>query len=165
MLYRKAYDRLLEWKGQPNKKALCIMGARQTGKTTVIRQFGKEQYPCFVEVNFITDTDAAKIFSGNLDANTIIAGLTAYTRKPMIPGNTLVLLEEIPGSVPTLGLPSSFWWKTAASTISNPAPLLGVRTEKCDPIRSALRRFIRCILWIWRNICGPTAYRNRRFST
>lgn len=79
MLYRKAYDRLLEWKGQPNKKALCIMGARQTGKTTVIRQFGKEQYSCFVEVNFITDTDAAKIFSGNLDANTIIAGLTAYT--------------------------------------------------------------------------------------
>ena len=95
MLYRKAYDRLLEWKGQPNKKALCIMGARQTGKTTVIRQFGKEQYSCFVEVNFITDTDAAKIFSGNLDANTIIAGLTAYTRKPMIPGNTLVLLDEI----------------------------------------------------------------------
>ena len=43
MLYRKAYDKLLEWKGQPNKKALCIMGARQTGKTTIIRQFGMEQ--------------------------------------------------------------------------------------------------------------------------
>ena len=46
MLYRKAYDRLLEWKGQPKRKALCIMGARQIGKTTVIRQFGKEQYSC-----------------------------------------------------------------------------------------------------------------------
>ena len=41
-------------------------------KTTVIRQFGKEQYSCFVEINFITDTDATKIFTGNLDANTIM---------------------------------------------------------------------------------------------
>ena len=95
MLYRKAYDKLLEWKIQPNKKALCVMGARQIGKTTVIRQFGEDQYECFVEINFITDTDAGKIFAGTLDANTIITNLTAYTRKPMIPGKTLVLLDEI----------------------------------------------------------------------
>ena len=95
MLYRKAYDKLLEWKNQPNKKALCIMGARQIGKTTVIRKFGEDQYECFVEINFITDPDACKIFSGNLDANTIITNLTAYTRKPMSPGKTLVLLDEI----------------------------------------------------------------------
>ena len=95
MLYRKAYDKLLEWKSQPKRKALCIMGARQIGKTTVIRQFGQDQYECFVEVNFITDPDAAKIFGGNLDANTIITNLTAYTRKPMLPGKTLVLLDEI----------------------------------------------------------------------
>ena len=95
MLYRKVYDKLLEWKSQVNKKALCIIGARQIGKTTVIRQFGEEQYECFVEINFITDTDAAKIFAGKLDANTIITNLTAYTRKPMIPGKTLVLLDEI----------------------------------------------------------------------
>lgn len=95
MLYRKAYDKLLEWKKQNKRKALCILGARQIGKTTVIRQFGAENYECFVEINFITDSDAAKIFSGNLDANTIITNLTAYTRKPMIPGKTLVLLDEI----------------------------------------------------------------------
>ena len=95
MFYRKAYDKLLEWKKQSKKKALCIMGARQIGKTTVIRQFGKENYECFVEINFITDVDAAKIFAGNLDANTIITNLTAYTRKSMIPGKTLVLLDEI----------------------------------------------------------------------
>ena len=95
MLYRKAYDKLLEWKSQPKRKALCIMGARQIGKTTVIRQFGQDQYECFVEINFITDSDAAKIFAGNLDADTIITNLTAYTRKAMIPGKTLVLLDEI----------------------------------------------------------------------
>lgn len=95
MLYRKAYDKLLEWKNQSKKSALCIMGARQIGKTTVIRQFGRDHYECFVEINFITDADAVKIFAGNLDADTIITNLTAYTRKPMIPGKTLVLLDEI----------------------------------------------------------------------
>lgn len=95
MLYRKAYDKLLDWKSQKNKKALCIIGARQIGKTTIIRQFGNEQYECFIEINFITEKDAAKIFEGSLDANTIITNLTAYTRKPMVPGKTLVLLDEI----------------------------------------------------------------------
>ncbi len=95
MLYRKAYDKLLEWKQQPKRKALCIMGARQIGKTTVIRQFGKDQYECFVEINFVTDPEAGQIFAGSLDANTIITNLTAYTRKPMVPGKTLVLLDEI----------------------------------------------------------------------
>lgn len=95
MLYRKAYEKLLEWKQQENKKALCVVGARQIGKTTVIRQFGQEQYACFVELNFVTDPAAEKIFTGSLDANTIITNLTAYTRQPMEPGNTLVLLDEI----------------------------------------------------------------------
>ena len=95
MLFRKAYDRLLHWKQQEKKKALCIVGARQIGKTTLVRQFGSEQYECFAELNFITQPNAAKIFDGALDADSIITGLTAYLQKPLIPGNTLVLLDEI----------------------------------------------------------------------
>ena len=95
MLHRKAYDKLLEWKKEPRKKALCIMGARQIGKTTVVRQFGKEQYERFVEINFITQPDAVKIFDGNLDADSIIVALTAFAQTEMIPGKTLVLLDEI----------------------------------------------------------------------
>ena len=44
MFYRKAYDKLKSWKAQPNRKALCIQGARQIGKTTVVRAFGKAEY-------------------------------------------------------------------------------------------------------------------------
>jgi len=95
MLKRKAYEKLKEWKAQENKKALCIIGARQIGKTTLIRQFGLENYENFVEVNFVTDPDAAKIFDGALDADTIITNLTAYIRKPMEPGKTLVLFDEV----------------------------------------------------------------------
>lgn len=95
MLYRKAYEKLLEWKVQDHKKALCVVGARQIGKTTLIRKFGTDNYKNFVEINFITDHQAGKIFSGSLDADTIITNLTAYIRKPMEPGKTLVLLDEV----------------------------------------------------------------------
>lgn len=43
MFYRKAYDKLKSWKAQPNRKALCIQGARQIGKTTVVRAIGKAE--------------------------------------------------------------------------------------------------------------------------
>lgn len=95
MLYRKAYDRLLQWKQNKNKTALCIQGARQIGKTTVVREFGKNEYKCFVEFNFVSDLDARKIFDGNLDANTIIEGITALSMKQLIPGDTLILFDEI----------------------------------------------------------------------
>ena len=58
MLYRKAYDKLLEWKSQPRRKALCIMGARQIGKTTVIRQFGQDQYQAPKEMKYEIDLSA-----------------------------------------------------------------------------------------------------------
>ena len=95
MLQRKAYQKLLDWKKDRNHKALYIFGARQIGKTTLIRKFGKENYKKFVEINFISDTVAASIFSGDLDVNTIITNLTAYTRQPMEPGETLVFFDEV----------------------------------------------------------------------
>ena len=95
MLKRKAYDKLLEWKSQNKKKALCIIGARQIGKTTLIREFGRQHYENFIEVNFVTDEGAADIFAGSLDADTIITNLTAYVRRPMEPGKTLVLFDEV----------------------------------------------------------------------
>lgn len=95
MLERKAYKKLLEWKNNPKKSALCILGARQIGKTTIVREFGKNEYKYFVELNFITDKNAKKIFSDSLDANTIITNLSAYIQKPMVPHETLILFDEI----------------------------------------------------------------------
>ena len=95
VLKRKAYDKLLEWKKEEKKKALCIIGARQIGKTTVVRQFAQENYEYFVEINFLLDDKASAIFSGALDANTIITNLTAYVQKPMEAGKTLILFDEI----------------------------------------------------------------------
>ncbi len=95
MLYRKAYEKLVQWKSMENKKALCIIGARQIGKTTLVRKFGLEHYEHFVEINFIIDERASDIFAGSLDASTLITNLTAYVQQPMVPGKTLVFLDEI----------------------------------------------------------------------
>lgn len=95
MLRRKAYQKLLDWKKEKAHKALAIFGARQIGKTTLIRQFGQDNYKYLIEINFVTDPAASEIFAGALDAQTLITSLTAYTRKPMEPGETLVFLDEV----------------------------------------------------------------------
>lgn len=95
MLERNITEKLISWKNQKNKKALCIIGARQIGKTTTIREFAKEQYEYFVEINFILDKGAEKIFEGKLDADTIIENLTAFKLQELKPGKTMIFLDEI----------------------------------------------------------------------
>ena len=95
MLKRKAWNRLVSWKNSRNGKALMLTGARQIGKTTLVRQFGAQNYDSFAELNFLMDGTACAIFDGPLDANTVIANLTAYLNTPLQPGRTLILLDEI----------------------------------------------------------------------
>lgn len=94
-MYRKAEQILQKWKANKNKKALLVTGARQIGKTYLVRQFGKANYDNFVEINFITRPTAANIFSGDLSADTIIMNLTAFIGKPLPKGKTLIFLDEI----------------------------------------------------------------------
>ena len=95
MLKREISNKLVSWKNQENKKALCVIGARQIGKTTIIREFAREYYENFIEINFILDKGAERIFDGKLDVNTIIENITAFKRQKLEPGKTLVFLDEI----------------------------------------------------------------------
>ncbi len=95
MIKREIYQNMLEWKESSDKRALLISGARQIGKTYIVRQFAKDHYKYFVEINFIEDVNAAKIFDGALDADTIIQNISAYKMQKMIPGETLMFFDEI----------------------------------------------------------------------
>lgn len=95
MFYRKCINELIEWKSQPQKKALCILGARQIGKTTLVREFAKKYYTDFVEINFFTDSSAQEIFSSSLEAQTLITNITAYAQKQLTPKKTLIFFDEI----------------------------------------------------------------------
>jgi len=95
MLRRKIISRLFEWKNNSTKVALLVMGARQVGKTTSIREFGTLNYEHFVEVNFEQSPLARQVFDGNLDARTIILSLSAMGYGPFVTGKTLVFFDEI----------------------------------------------------------------------
>lgn len=95
-LRRKFYDVLLAWKASKGKECLLIKGARQVGKTYIIRKFGRENYENFVEINFIREPGFVSVFDGNLDAETIFSNIS--TLRPdfeIIPGKTLIFLDEI----------------------------------------------------------------------
>lgn len=94
-MYRKAEQILKNWKENKKKRALLVTGARQIGKTYIIREFGKANYRHFAEINFITTPSAAEIFSGDLNADTLIMNLTAFLGMPLEKGKTLIFLDEI----------------------------------------------------------------------
>lgn len=95
MLNRKIYTKLNDWKHSDNRKALLIKGARQVGKTTTIREFGRQFYKNFIEINFEQTPIARQVFSGNLDAKTVILNLSAMGYGPFEKNETLVFFDEI----------------------------------------------------------------------
>ncbi len=95
MLKRKIVKQLEAWKQETANKALLIKGARQVGKTTVVRQFAKANYKNFVEINFEQTPTAKQAFEGNLDARSILINLSAMGYGPLEPGQTLIFFDEI----------------------------------------------------------------------
>ncbi|MDY4521050.1 MAG: ATP-binding protein [Bacteroidales bacterium] len=94
-LKRKILSQLEEWKRGTQNKALLIKGARQVGKTTIVRQFAKANYKNFVEINFEQKPLAKQAFDGNLDARTVLLNLSAMGFGPLEPGKTLIFFDEI----------------------------------------------------------------------
>ncbi len=96
MLKRKVYSQLLEWKNSTNKKCLIIKGARQVGKTYLVRAFGEAEYESFIEINFFRQPELKQIFNGGLSGEEIYKKMTASIPGiKMIPGKTLIFLDEI----------------------------------------------------------------------
>jgi predicted AAA+ superfamily ATPase len=95
MLKRKMLNRLIEWKNSEKKLALLVKGARQVGKTYIIREFGKSHYKNYIEINFEKQPSARRAFEGDLDARTIIIHLSAMGLGLFEEGKTLIFFDEI----------------------------------------------------------------------
>ena len=95
MIGRKVEQRLEQFRQADDKKALLITGARQVGKTFIIREFGKRAYQSFIEINFLEDKTAASLFENARDSQDLLLRLSAVADKPMIPGQTLIFLDEV----------------------------------------------------------------------
>lgn len=82
------------WKSSVEHKPLLVRGARQVGKSSAIRHLG-ESFPYFLEVNFERDKTVKEFFDGDLNVKFISEQLSAYFKVPVIPGKTLLFLDEI----------------------------------------------------------------------
>ena len=94
-MYRYAIEKLKEWKADSDRKPLIIEGARQVGKTWVMKEFGNIAYEKTVYINFDSNSRMAELFSSDLDVERIIMGLELYSDTKIEPDNTLIIFDEI----------------------------------------------------------------------
>lgn len=95
MISRKIETKIDDFFKQNKRKALLITGARQTGKTYTIRQYGNSHFENFVEINFLENKLAASLFENTTDSKTILLQLSALVDKPLVVGKTLVFFDEV----------------------------------------------------------------------
>jgi hypothetical protein len=95
MIMKRLIDaELIAWKDAKFRRPLLLRGARQVGKTYAAQQLGK-QFTSFVEINLETQPGARIIFEKDLDAQRIMRDLALFARKPIIPGETHLFIDEI----------------------------------------------------------------------
>ena len=95
ILNRNAYAKLIAWKNDPDRKPLVIKGARQVGKTWLMNEFGKKQYKNYIYLNFDEEERLNSIFEGNKNPHRIVELLGLLTEQRIVPGETLIIFDEI----------------------------------------------------------------------
>jgi predicted AAA+ superfamily ATPase len=94
-MYREAFKHLLRWKEKKDKKPLLIRGARQVGKTWLMRTFGKHSYEHTVYINFDNNQQMKSLFSQDMNIERIIMGLELYAGRKIDSESTLLIFDEI----------------------------------------------------------------------
>ena len=94
-MYRIAIEKLYKWKNSKRRKPLIIEGARQVGKTWLMKKFGKQAYADTVYINFDSNSRMADLFSADLDTDRLIMGLELYAGRKINPENTLLIFDEV----------------------------------------------------------------------
>lgn len=94
-MYRIAIEKLLKWKESQRRKPLIIEGARQVGKTWLMKEFGKQAYADTVYINFDSNSRMAELFASDLDTDRLIMGLELYAGHKIDPDNSLLIFDEV----------------------------------------------------------------------
>ena len=94
-MYRIAIEKLFQWKNSKRRKPLIIEGARQVGKTWLMKEFGRQAYTDTAYFNFDSNPRLAELFSSDLDTDRLILGLELYADRKIDPDNTLLIFDEV----------------------------------------------------------------------
>lgn len=94
-MYRVAIEKLYKWKESKRRKPLIIKGARQVGKTWLMKEFGRKAYADTVYINFDSNSRMAELFSSDLNTDRLIMGIEIYAGKKIDSNNTLLIFDEV----------------------------------------------------------------------
>lgn len=92
---RDAVKDLLEWKNSRYRKPLIIQGARQVGKTYLMKEFGKKYYDNTIYINFDNNSMLKNVFQDNVNIKDIIKSLEIISNQQILPENSLIIFDEI----------------------------------------------------------------------
>ena len=92
---RNAIQALIKWKNSEDRKPMVLKGARQVGKTWLMKSFGRDYYDNFVYFNFDEEDELKSIFEANKNPQRIIELLSMIVGEKILPGKTLIIFDEI----------------------------------------------------------------------
>lgn len=94
-MYRIAIEKLYRWKESKRRKPLIIEGARQVGKTWLMKEFGNKAYANTVYINFDSNSIMTELFASDLNTERLIMGIELYVGRKIDPNNTLLIFDEV----------------------------------------------------------------------
>ena len=127
---REIYKQLKQWQLSPNRKPLILYGARQVGKTYILKEFGSREFANMVYINCYKNDTVAQLFQGDTQIDRILIGLSAFARQEIRPGKTLVFLDEIQEIPPVLSSLKYFCEDKPELHVVVAGSLLGVMNMK-----------------------------------
>ncbi len=129
---RKAMQELINWKNKENRKPLLLYGARQVGKTYLVKKFGEENFKDIIYVNFETNNIIGKMFDENITPEYIIKNLEIVFGKKIEKENTLIFFDEIQKNSRALTSLKYFYEDANEYYVIAAGSLLGVHVNKKD---------------------------------
>ena len=125
-MYRQRIEQLKIWKQKDKRKPLVVRGARQVGKTWLLKEFGKTAYANFVYVNFEDAPQLQDLFIADFNIPRILNVLEIFTGEKILAGETLIILDEIQAAERALTSLKYFYEKAPELHIAAAGSLLGI---------------------------------------
>ena len=123
---RLAIEKLRQWKKKDNRKPLLIMGARQVGKTWLMKEFGRQEYAKTAYISFYNNKRMADVFEMDYDISRILMACNIESGIAITPGDTLIIFDEIQNAPKALEALKYFCEEASEYHIMAAGSLLGV---------------------------------------
>ncbi len=124
---RDIYQDLLSWKSQPNRKPLILQGARQVGKTYILKQFGKQEFAKCLYINFEKMSKVSSLFTEDLQPRELLKKLALYFDTSIEAETTLIIFDEVQESPAALNSLKYFYEDIPQYPIIAAGSLLGIK--------------------------------------